>query len=82
MMLGFEVLMKKYVFCIILDCYSSPGELGISALCSSSPFSSPWRKISPGEEIFGLAKLTVHHVLPIHFVASMGYPRLDLAVPY
>jgi hypothetical protein len=46
-----------------------------------------WRNIWPGG-IFGLAeylamaKLTAQHVLSIRFVASMGYPRLDLAVPY
>jgi hypothetical protein len=41
-----------------------------------------WRKISPGGGIFGLAKLTAQHVLSIRFVASKGYPRLDLAVSF
>jgi hypothetical protein len=66
MMLEIEVFMQNHVFCRILDCYSSPGQL----------------EISPGGEIFGQAKLTAHHVLSIRFVASMGYLRLDLAVPY
>jgi hypothetical protein len=33
-------------------------------------------------EYLAMAKLTAQHVLSISIVASMGYPRLDLAVPY
>jgi hypothetical protein len=37
MMLEIEVFMQKYALCRILDSYSLPSELGISALWSSSP---------------------------------------------
>jgi hypothetical protein len=52
------------------------GKLGISALWSSSPLARH------GEKTAGQAKLTAQHVLSIRFVASMDYPRLELAVPY
>lgn len=58
------------------------GELGIRALWSSSPLSSPWRKISPWRREFGQAKLTAQHVLSIRFATNKGYPRLGLAVSF
>jgi hypothetical protein len=45
-------------------------------LASHGEIFSPWRRE------FGLAKLTTQHVLSIRFVASMGYPRLDLAASF
>jgi hypothetical protein len=86
MMLEIEVFMLKYVFCIILDCYSSPGELDLAMASWESVLSGVVRhgeKIARhGEKTACQVKLTAQHVLSTRFVASKGYPRRVLAVSY
>lgn len=83
MMLEIEAFMQKYVFCRILDCHKSPGELELAMASWESVLSGVAHvELAVASRQLAVASLTAQHGLSTRLVANKGYPRLVLAVFY